>query len=463
MTTERCPPARRRPRSTTSPCVTPDRSQSGNVGDSLTFDGSMSTDPGGVIAQFDWNFGEDTVFAVGDASTTNAPFTVEAADVDGDGSLDFVSANFGSDSLAVLLQTAPGAFAPLLLGGPGVTDSPTAVAVADLDGNGNLDIVSANGGSSSLAVFFQTSPGVFAAPVGLVTSATPLAVIAADFDGDLDLDLVSANAGGDNLTIFFQTSPGIFSPAASVLGGAGVTDTPASIAASDLNGDGALDLVCANASGGNLTIFFQVSPGTFSGAPLVLGSAATNAGARSVKAADFDADGDVDLVVANTSGDSLTVFFQTGPGTFDPVPLVLTGATDGPRSVAVADFDGDGDLDLVSANELSNTLTVFLQSVPGAFDPLPLEFRRRRRHGWAPFCRRSRRQRGRNAGPRVGESAHRQSDGDSPQRIRERPRSDAEPPVQLAGAVHGSPPRNGRRRCDGDLFHDGGRECVPDV
>ena len=69
---------------------------------------------------------------------------------------------------------------------------------------------------------------------------------AADLDGDGDQDLVSANEFGDNLTVFFQSSPGSFAAAPLVLGGFGITSSPFSMAAADLDGDGDQDLVSAN-------------------------------------------------------------------------------------------------------------------------------------------------------------------------------------------------------------------------
>jgi hypothetical protein len=314
---------------------------------------------------------------LGGFPTTNSPGSVAAADLDGDGDQDLVSANRGDSfhpesNLTVFFQPSPGSYAatPLTLGGSETTNRPFSVAAADLDGDGDQDFVSANAGgesgiNSSLTVFFQPSPGSFGAtPLTLGGSATtnqPHSVVAADLDGDGDQDLVSANANGSDLTVYFQLSPGNFAAAPLALGGLGTTDWPVSVVAADLDGDGNQDLVSANRNGNNLTVFFQLSPGSFGAAPHTLGGFPTTESPVSVAAADLDGDGDQDLVSANLFGDNLTVFLQLSPRSFAASPLTLGGSasTNGPVSVAVADIDGDGDQDLVSANSHGFDLTVF--------------------------------------------------------------------------------------------------------
>ncbi len=313
-----------------------------------------------------------------------APASVQAADLDGDGNLDLVSANqiafgiYGSD-LTVFWQTGQGTFdpTPTSVGGPSITDAPRSVQAADLDGDCDLDLVCANFSSDELTVFWQSSTGTFEpTPTHVGDASTtngPVFVLAVDLDGDGDLDLVSANNTGNNLRVFRQAAPHTFDANPTPLGGVGITDAPTSVQAADIDGDGLLDLVSANSGNDTLTVFWQTSPGTFDPVPTIVGGTSTTHGPDFVLAVDLDGDGDLDLVSANGAGNDLRVFWQTAPRTFDanPTPLGGVGITDTPTCVQAVDLDGDGDLDLVSANSVGNNLTVFWQTAPGTFDPTP--------------------------------------------------------------------------------------------
>ncbi len=340
---------------------------------------------------------------VGGAGTTTMPVSILAADLDGDGTVDLASGNRGSNTLTVFLQKSPGVFGnpddptqpDCTVGGAGTTAEPVSIAAADVDGDGRLDLIAANAGSNTLAVFFQKSPGVFGNPDdptqpdctvgGAGTTAEPVSIAAADIDTDGRLDLIAANAGSDTLTIFFQKSPGVFGEGGDpakpnrTLGGSGITDGVAAVVVADLNGDSHPDIASSNAAGDTLTLFFQEGIGAFgvNGDPsepqCTLGGSKTTGGPADIIAVDMDGDGDMDLVSANATGHTLTIFVQHAPGVFaseaDPSLPDLTlggpGRTDRPASVVAADLDGDGDVDLAATNAGSRTLTWFPQRMRG--------------------------------------------------------------------------------------------------
>ena len=365
----------------------------------------------------------------GEPATTGDARSVAVADVNGDGALDLIAANGFGDNLTVFYQVGPGAFggASLTLGDASTTSVPVAVEAADLDGDGDVDLVSANDGSDELAIFFQTSPDVFdSVPVvlgGPTTTAEPVSITIADLDGDGDLDLISADLLIGNLTVFLQTALAFFDPVSLVLGDSDPKHLPNSIVATDLDGDGDLDLVSANGGLEPLTVLIQAGRGTFDPVPVVLGDASTIFIPSAVQARDLDGDGDLDLVAAGNRSDNLTVFIQNGPGSFDPAPQVLGDAatTDSPNDVKPADIDGDGDLDLVSANTDSDTLTIFLRTDGGPmlFDSVPITGRWGRGTRWSGRARDRGLERRRASRLGVGELPRRQLDGLLAERVRD--------------------------------------------
>ncbi|MEM7205623.1 MAG: VCBS repeat-containing protein [Planctomycetota bacterium] len=300
---------------------------------------------------------------------------VAAGDLDADGVPDLVLV--GRDDLLLAYQVSAVGFPPhsALLGGAGVTDGVASAAVADLDDDGRPDVIAANERSSTITVFYQEDVRAFSAPQVLggpgVTEGA-YAVVPADLDGDGDLDLVSANRASSNLTVFFRLGPGAFDPQPLVLGAPTVTAEPTALAVADLDGDGDMDLVSANQMSRDLTVFFQTAPGVFGPTPLVLAEPGTLTPPVDVEAADLDGDGDLDLVIANLVGHHFAVFVQTEPGVFDPEPLILggPGVTAGPADVAAADLDGDGDVDLACAYA-ADVPSTFLQIAPGRFERGP--------------------------------------------------------------------------------------------
>ena len=287
------------------------------------------------------------------------PISVAVADFNGDGQLDLATANYGDNSVTVLLGDGNGGFSPA----PGapfpVGTHPESVVAADFNGDGHADLATANTISNTVTVLLGDGSGGFSPAPGssVAVGSFPISVAAADFNGDSRIDLTTANLDGNNVTVLLGNGSGSFSPASG--SPVAVGNHPIAVAAADFNGDRRIDLATANIYSNNVTVLLGNGSGGFSpaaGSPVAVGN-----GPESVAVADFDGDGRPDLAIANAGSGNVTVLLGDGSGGFSPAgPPVAVGSV--PESVAVADFNGDGRPDLATANYRDNNVTVLLNT-----------------------------------------------------------------------------------------------------
>ena len=153
------------------------------------------------------NNGAGGFTAAAPAATGAGPRGIAAGDFDGDGDADLAVANFGANTLSILLNNGSGVFTAL--GAPLATaNNPYAVTVGDLDGDGDLDIATTNSGSSSVSVFRNNGSGAFTPASGspFAVGVSPGGVVMGDFDEDGDLDLSTANFGSSTTSILINTA-----------------------------------------------------------------------------------------------------------------------------------------------------------------------------------------------------------------------------------------------------------------
>ncbi|WP_345071993.1 FG-GAP-like repeat-containing protein [Hymenobacter fastidiosus] len=243
-----------------------------------------------------------------------------------------------------------------------------AIVTADVNGDGKLDLLTANPAANTVSVRFNDGTGTFTGTTDIGVGLSPRALTAADVDSDGDLDILVANANSSSISVLRNNGSGLFALASTVT----VGDTPAALGMADINGDGALDLLVANFSG----IEFWLNDGT--GTFLTTGQAHASIpfsiiSPLALVAADLDLDGDVDLLTSNNSTTkSVTVLLNNGDGTataaptFSPAAEISLGAT--PQAIATGDVDGDGDLDFLTANnQASNNVSVGINTGSGGF------------------------------------------------------------------------------------------------
>src|SRR5262249_47424787 len=217
-----------------------------------------------------------------------------------------------------------------------------AIALADLDGDNKLDVVTGN--TATVSVLRGNGNGTFQAHVDYPGefAFSPNALAIADFDGDGKLDVVAGTS--DEVALLRGNGDGTLQ--AKVPIGIGLT----ALTTADFNADGKPDLAGVGTGGG--MVLLGNGDGSFQARTFVAGQ-----NPQSVFAADLDHDGVTDLVVTTSSADTVSVLLGDGTGGFAAKPEVATGSR--PMSAAVADIDGDGNADIVVTNRGSPISLLF--------------------------------------------------------------------------------------------------------
>jgi hypothetical protein len=287
------------------------------------------------------------------AQTTIAPAadvasSVFAADVDGDGDLDVLSASAADDKIAWYENTdGVGSFGNQQVIST-AADSVISVFAADLDGDGDVDVLSASNNDDKIAWYENTDGAGSFGSQQVITAAAGFAasVFAADVDGDGDLDVLSASFADDKIAWYENTD------GAASFGTQQVISTAAdgvwSIFAADVDGDGDVDVLSASYYDDEIAWYENTDGAGSFGSQQVISTAAD--GAWSVFAADVDGDGDADVLSASVNDDEIAWYENTdGAGSFGSQQVISTAA-DWTQSVFAADVDGDGDVDVLSAS-----------------------------------------------------------------------------------------------------------------
>ncbi|GAA4503766.1 hypothetical protein GCM10023172_29220 [Hymenobacter ginsengisoli] len=290
------------------------------------------------------SFGAKTDFATG-----SAPDGIVLGDVNGDGLLDMLTCNISVNTVSVLLGTGTGSFGAKTDFVTGI--GPYHLALGDVNGDGRLDIVTVNSYASTASVLLGTGTGSFGAKTDFATGGIPLSVALGDVNGDGRLDMVTANASSNTASVLLGTGTGSFGPKTDYAAGS----SPFGVALGDLNADGLLDVVVTNEYGNSASVMLRLSSGGFG--PKT--DYPTAAGPRGVALGDVNGDGRLDMVTTNNAASSVSVLLGTGTGTFGNKTNFNTANTQA-FDVALGDVDGDGRLDIAATGQGTNSVAVLL-------------------------------------------------------------------------------------------------------
>ncbi|MCC6493971.1 MAG: VCBS repeat-containing protein [Pirellulales bacterium] len=342
--------------------------------------------------------GERPVTTEGDQT-----FSVYAADVDGDGDMDVLSASLGDDEIAWMENDGHGAFTRHVIDNTAM--GARSVFAADVDGDGDMDVLAASETDTTIAWYENDGNESFTARTITTQANGAKSVLAADMDGDGDLDAVAAhgtriawyeNNGSQTFTQRLLPGAqgvvyGLYAADVDSDGDMDVLYTSSSedeigwydnngsqtftakivasgvmgaraVAAADIDGDGDVDVAAASSDDATIAWYDNNGSETFTRKDIYT----TATTAWSVAAGDVDGDGDVDVVGAATGNDRILFLENNGTEIFSP--LVVATSLDGPRSVALADVDGDGRVDIVAGASIDDSVAWFQQQATGDYD-----------------------------------------------------------------------------------------------
>jgi len=234
----------------------------------------------------------------------------------------------------------------------------TELVVADVNGDGKLDVITADHQVYSVLVFLGDGKGKFAAAAGSPfwpkrgDKPHTHGLLVIDVNNDRKLDIVTANNADNDIAVMLGDGRGGFSSAAKSVFPCGVGPYP--LAAADVDEDGNVDILVPNAKPdlSEMTVLLGNGKGEFArtdSSPVKIPAPARDV--YYVAVADLNKDGHVDVLLDGNHDDCASVLLGDGKGNFQPAPHSPLRMGNRGWNLAVLDYDGDGALDLVSVNE----------------------------------------------------------------------------------------------------------------
>ncbi|MDT0555791.1 FG-GAP-like repeat-containing protein [Patiriisocius hiemis] len=276
---------------------------------------------------------------------------IRVADIDNDGDLDIVTASIGDDRIAWYENLdGNGTFSEAIL--IGSLFETITVAVADLDNDGDIDVL----GSSivdDIVVWYENldGAGTFSTQRLLTTVVDfPYDIETADIDGDGDTDVFISSDTFARIYLLKNNGDGTFAPIETIVEG---NNVPRSLVLYDIDGDSDLDLVSSGASAFQAAWYENIDgQGTFGTTNIIIQQAFT---VQDIFVSDIDGDGDGDLLAATNADNDVSWYANDGSGVFGDKQTISTNA-ESAFSVFAADLDNDGDMDVLSASSVDDKI-----------------------------------------------------------------------------------------------------------
>jgi hypothetical protein len=277
----------------------------------------------------------------------NWPRALASADFNSDGNLDLVICSY--PQISVVLGTGTGSFAfsySLACG-----SFPFALLANDLNMDGKADLAVVDNDLEKLYVFPGTGTGTFMPATIYPTDSVPYAITNGDFDGNGLTDLAIANYGDSFLSVYYNSSNGSFTPSTFP-----VNDVAFTIAASDFNHDGLSDIALAGFN--VIYVLLSTGTGSFSApTPYNINQVQIN-----LVTNDFNGDGHTDLGCSNYAGKTAAFLAGQGNGLFNAPVFYTVNA--GPLDIICSDFNNDAKPDVAVVNYNADNVSILMNEIP---------------------------------------------------------------------------------------------------
>ncbi|CAF0997315.1 unnamed protein product [Adineta steineri] len=300
--------------------------------------------------------GTFTLIATYITGNKSNPTMLSVRDLNNDNQMDIIVANPGNDNIGVYYGYGNGSFANMIAYPTGINSNPRVMAFDDFNNDNLTDMVSVNAITNSIGILLRQNDGSFLLTNTFSTGvpSRPQGVTIDDFNNDGQLDIVVCNSQSSTIGIFLGYGNGSFQN--QVTYSTGTQANPEWLASGDLNNDNRSDIAVANYIANTIGIFLGQGNGSF--AIMIAYSSGDGSGPIYLTIIDINNDNVPDIVVANFVSNYIVVLYGLGDGTFLLGKPYSTGTLSSPQSLAIVDMNKDGQLDIISANVQSNTISI---------------------------------------------------------------------------------------------------------